>query len=136
MTPPPSDPDAGPHGPPVDAAEMLLRVIAAGAAALWIKPDGTASSLLFNPPKFSVDIESLSSVEKTLGRWPSGSGVAAFPAGGARTLGFDARHEPEHGNAAHANVYSDLGTSQRKKSARSLAALTVIRVPPVGSGGP
>ena len=133
-TPPSNDFDSGPpepRGPRVADAETLLRVITPGAAGSWIKPDGTASSLMFDPPLFSVDVERLSSVKQTLSRWPAGSGVAAFPAGGAWALGFHAHHHPELDNDAHANIYSELNNSQRKKAARTLAALTVIREPPV-----
>ncbi len=129
--PPPSDPDAGPYGPPVDDSETLLRVITPGALGSWIKSDGSASSLMFDPPKFSTNMESLTSVEDTLRRWPEGSRAAAFGAGVARTLGFFAHHEPEDDNHAHANVYCTFGSSQRKKAARALAALTRVLPAPV-----
>jgi hypothetical protein len=51
--------------------------------------------------------------------------IVAFNCGVARTLGFDARQEPDPkypGNHAHANVYFDGPNSTRKKQAKRLAA--------------
>ncbi len=48
--------------------------------------------------------------------------MVSFNCGQARDLGFDARHEPERNNPAHAHLYCD-GTpaKQRKKNAQRLA---------------
>ena len=115
--------------------ETLLRVISPGAAKSWIKADGTPTSLMFDPPVFSTDVESLTTIKQTLSRWPAGSGIGSFSASDARSWEFYAHHHPEHDNPAHANVYCDLNSSQRKKKAKELAAITVIRVPPVSPAG-
>ncbi len=64
------------------------------------------------------------SPEFTLAHLPCGSGIVQFNAGIARSLGFDARLEPDPEkpeNHAHANVYCLLGRNQRKKAAQRLA---------------
>lgn len=120
MTPDaPAEPPSA-QGPPVADGETLLRAVTPGAAKTWIV-DGRPTSAAFSHPKFSSDVFSLTNLAEFLARWPAGSQAVAYPAGAARRLGFDARHEPEHGNAAHANVYCDRPPSQRKKHARRLA---------------
>ena len=117
------------RGPPVPDGEMLHRVIVPGAAAVWC-PGGVLSSAAFSFPVFSADIAGLSEVAETLARWPAGSGIAGFSCSAARGLGFDPRHEPEHGNAAHANVYSSHSNSERKRQARRLASVCTLVVQP------
>lgn len=117
------------RGPPVPDDDTLHRVITPTAAAVWF-PNGVLSSAAFSFPVFSVDIARLSSAEQTLSRWPAGSGIVAFDCGQARQLGFDARHEPEHGNDAHANVYNDFPANERKRRARQLAAACVVVAAP------
>lgn len=121
--------DVAPHGPPVPGEETLHRVIVPTAAAVWF-PNGVLSSAAFSHPVFSTDIARLTTPEQTLSRWPTGSGIVAFNCGSARDIGFDARHEPEEGNAAHANVYSDFPTKERKRRARQLAELCTVLIPP------
>jgi len=116
-------------GPPVPPDDTLHRVIVPAAAAVWF-PNGVLSSAAFSFPVFSVDISRLATVEQTLSRWPAGSAVVAFNCGEARALGFDARHEPEHGNDAHANVNCGFPNNERKRRARQLAATCSIVVPP------
>lgn len=122
------------RGPPVPDADTLHRVIAPTAAAVWF-PNGVLSSAAFSFPVFSADVARLSPVEQTLARWPAGSGIAAFNCGQARQLGFDARHEPEQGNDAHAHVYNDFPANERKRRARQLAAACTLVVPPVPPTG-
>lgn len=122
------------RGPPVPDADTLHRVITPAAAAVWF-PNGVLSSAALSFPVFSADIARLSPTEQTLARWPPGSGIVAFLCGQARQLGFDARHEPELGNDAHANVYNDFPANERKRRARRLAAacaVVVVPVPPEG----
>jgi hypothetical protein len=122
------------RGTPVPDADTLHRVITPAAAAAWF-PNGLLSSAAFSFPVFSVDIARLSTPEQTLARWPVGSGIVGFNCGQARQLGFDARHEPEHGNGAHANVYNDFPTNERKRRARQLAAACAVVVAPVPPRG-
>ncbi len=117
------------RGPPVPDEDTLYRVIVPTAAAVWF-PNGVLSSAAFSHPVFSTDIARLSTPEQTLARWPAGSGIVAFNSGRARALGFDARYEPEHGNDAHANVYCDSPTKERKRRARQLAEMCVTIVVP------
>jgi hypothetical protein len=118
-----------PHGPPVPDEDTLYRVIVPAAAAVWF-PGGVLSSAAFSHPVFSADIARLTTPDQTLSRWPAGSGIVAFNCGAARAIGFDARHEPEDGNGAHANVYGPPGTKERKRHARRLADLcTVVTTP-------
>ena len=62
---------------------------------------------------------------------PSG-GMVSFNCGQARALGFNAIHEPEYGNPAHAHLYCDAAArpKERKKNAQKLARLCAIVVPP------
>ena len=110
-----------------------MRAVSPGAVASWL-PGGVPSSLMFAAPRFSADIERLTTLEESHARWPAGSAMVSFVAGDARVLGFVARHEPELGNAAHANVDSELGSSQRKKMARTLASKATVRIPPPVDG--
>ena len=121
--------DPAPSGPPVPDDDVLHRVVTPAAAAAWF-PGGRLSSAAFNFPVFSADVARLSPVADTLARWPAGSGVVGFGCGAARPLGFDARHEPEHGNPAHANVFNPCPTNERKRKARQLAALAAVVVAP------
>lgn len=130
MTPndPPAD-QLSQRGPAVDDSETLLRAITPKAAVAWL-PNGVPSSAIFSHPKFSADIERLTTLQNIVDRWGGGNGVVAFNAGYARSLGFHAHHEPEEGNDAHANVYCDHSPNERKRQARKLAASCQIRVQP------
>jgi hypothetical protein len=121
-------------GQPVADAETLHRVIVPAAAAVWF-PNGVLSSAAFNYPVFSVDVAGLAPVANTLARWPAGSGVVGFGCGVARGLGFDARHAPENGNDAHADVHCAHPPNERKRRARQLAGLCQVVVLP-GTPGP
>ena len=126
-----TDGDAGPNrrGPEVPNDETLLRAITPNAASTWF-PSGIPSSAIFSHPVFSTDVESLTTLEAMLNRWPPGSGIVSFSCGYARSIDFDARLEPEFANNAHANVYCDLPPNQRKRSARQLAEHCQIRIAP------
>lgn len=120
MTPDAPADQPPPKGPPVADGETLLRAVTPGAARTWIV-DGRPTSAAFSFPAFSSDVLSRTTVPDFLARWPAGSQAVAYSAGVARGLGFDARHEPEHGNDAHTNVYCDLPANERKRRARRLA---------------
>lgn len=125
-------PDPSPtddRGPPISDEATLHRVITPLAATAWF-PNGVVSSAAFSFPVFSVDVAGRTTVEATLARWPAGSGIVAFPCGEARSLGFDARHKPELGNDAHANVHCDQPPNERKRRARALAATSRVVVAP------
>ena len=93
------------------------------------------SSAAFAFPDFSTDVVSLAgSPDHTLAHLPAGSGVAQFNAAAGRSLGFDARLEPDPEsptNHAHANVYCSLAKNQRKKAAQKLAQehSRLVRIP-------
>jgi hypothetical protein len=121
-------PDESSHGPPVADDEHLLRGIL--RAEWWDSESGHLSSAIFGFPRFSAFIASMRSEEELLQRFRPGSGIVRFHCGTARLLGFDARHEPEQGDDAHANVYCNLKSSQRKRHARMLVeSAQVTRVP-------
>jgi hypothetical protein len=92
---------------------------------------GRPSSAIFHHPQFSADIASLTSLVEMQARWPEGTGIVSFLCSIARQLDFDARHEPENGNNAHANVYSDVPSNKRKRQARQLAAVCQVLIQPV-----
>lgn len=106
--------DVEPRGPAVPSDESLLRGIR--VPEWWDQQDEYVSPAIFGFPKFSSDIESMTTQDAALGRLPDGSGILRFNSGVARQLQFDAHHEPELGNDAHANVYR----TRRKKQARRL----------------
>ncbi len=61
--------------------------------------------------------------EQTILGRPEG-GVVSFCCGSARSIGFDARHEPDPNrpdNTAHANVYFDGSRGEQKRAAKKLA---------------
>ena len=120
------------HGPAVPDDDTLYRAVLPLAAAVWF-PNGVLSSAAFNYPVFSTDIARLTTTEQTLSRWEPGTGIVGFHCGTARGIGFDARHEPEEANDAHANVYSDFPPKERKRRARKLAdSCSVIVTPRTG----
>jgi len=122
------------RGPKVPDDERLYRAILPAAVPVWL-PAGKPSSAIFHHPQFSTDIASKTTPAELTTRWPEGTAFTAFSCGTARTLGFSAHHEPEHGNDAHANVYCDHGTSDRKKKARALAAQCEVVYLTSSSGG-
>lgn len=124
------------RGPAVPEEDTLHRAVLPLAAAVWF-PNGVLSSAAFNYPTFSTDIARLATVEQSLARWEVGTGLVGFNCGTARGIGFDARHEPEDGNDAHANVYSDFAPKERKRRARKLAeSCTVVVAPGTGPEPP
>src|SRR5436190_1408304 len=111
------------RGPAVPGDEWLYRVIVRSAAEVWY-PGGRVSSAAFHFPVFSVDIASRTTANDTLARFPPGSGLVAFLCSRGRELAFDAREEVDPAfptNLAHATVYCDIPSHQRKKRARALA---------------
>jgi hypothetical protein len=116
--------EAGARGPQVDAAEDLHRFIT--ARSFWVVEENRPSSAAFDqPPPISVNVASLTTVEEStrqlredLGK-PLG-GIISVGSGRARRFGFDARHEPENSNPAHAHLYYDGSNNSRKKNARKL----------------
>ncbi|HEY4761957.1 MAG TPA: hypothetical protein VIH42_15375 [Thermoguttaceae bacterium] len=118
------------RGPQVDPYEDLYRAI--HVSDWWDQsfnpPRVRSSAFSFSKP-FSVNIASIIGLEgairhmiEILGK-PQG-GIVSFNCGNARTLGFDARHEPDPNypdNKAHANVYYDGSNNSRKRAARLLA---------------
>lgn len=128
--------DAGQtRGPPVDAAETLYRFVP--VASFWVAVENRPSSSLFDdPPRVSVNVASLTTLEQCRQQLvdelqkPEG-GMVAFLCGLARDLGFDARHEPERGNPAHAHLYCDaIPPKQRKKNAQRLARSCQVAIQP------
>src|SRR5438874_1979110 len=118
-------PDDGTRGPPVDGQEDLYRLI---TTKDWWQND-RPSSAAFKLPKFSTNVVSLTTLEKTVEQLikllnkPKG-GVVQFNCGIARGFGFDARMELDQNfpeNTAHANVYHDGSGSRRKTDAKKLA---------------
>lgn len=114
--------DGTSRGPVVPDSDHLLRVIT--TASWWKTATDQPSSAAFNYPAFSADIGSKTTATKTLTRFRAGSGLVSFQSAKAKEIGFDPREEidpqfPE--NLAHATVYNDAGTSQRKRMARRLA---------------
>jgi hypothetical protein len=122
---------ADPSGPAVPDDDVLWRIIPPLARATWF-PMGVLSSAAFAFPVFSTDIERLTNQNDSLARWPAGSGIVAFDCATARSLDFDPRHEPEHGNTVHANVYSSFSNNERKRRARQLASrCRIVFMPPI-----
>lgn len=121
------------RGPDVPPHEDLLRVMM--HPHWWNEAEQRPSSALFAFAKFSAYIASLTTPDHPVrrlpeesGRFPAGSGVLSFQCGEARTLGYDARHEPENGDNSHAHVYCELNAKQRKKNFQKLLALATTRV--------
>ena len=120
-------PDVSARGPQVDAAEDLYRAI---HLSQWWNEEVTPPrprSAAFNWAKFSVNVASRIGEEGAVRHLadvlgcPHGA-IVAFNCGVARDLAFDARHEPENDNPAHAHVYYDGSNSSRKTRAKKLAS--------------
>lgn len=128
--------DADRRGPQVRPEETLHQFIT--VRSFWVAKENRPSSALFdNPPRVSVNIASLTTIDKCrrqlrkdLGK--PGGGMVSYNCGEARELGFDARHEPERGNQAHAHLYCDLDLSnkRRKRNAQRLARLCRVVIQP------
>ncbi len=119
-------------GPEVPPGEDLYRGLT--TPDWWVEQEKRPSSAAFTFPSFSVDVAALArSPTHTLAHLPAGCGLVAFNCGQARALGFNARLEPDSEqpqNTAHANVYCDLPTNQRKKRAQKLVALCRVILEP------
>ncbi len=123
-------------GPEVAPGEDLYRFVT--VRSFWVVPENRPSSSLFDdPPRVSVNVASLISIEKCKTQLmndfasPNG-GMVSFNCGQARQLGFDARHEPEKDNPAHAHLYCDEAAraTERKKNAQRLARLCTVVIQP------
>ncbi len=123
-------------GPEVPDKETLYRFVT--VSSFWVKKEKRPSSSLFdNPPRVSVNIASMTTKEECEHqlredlRHPEG-GMVSFNCGMARDLGFDARHEPEGNNQAHAHLYCDEDHSnkQRKRNALKLALECAVVIDP------
>jgi len=130
--------DESSRGPEIPAEEYLLRAIV--RPEWWNVAENRLSSGVLSHSKFSAFVESLIPPEHPLRSLPNGSppfpdgaGILRFNSGEARRHDFDARHEPENDDDAHANVYCDLNSNQRKKRIRELleCATTTVAVRPV-----
>ncbi len=127
--------DADTQGPPVAAKEKLYRFVT--VPSFWVAKEQRPSSSLFDqPPRVSVNVASLTDVEQCRRQLcedfhkPDG-GMVSFNCGKARELGFDARHEPEQNNPAHAHLYcADSAAKQRKKNAQRLARSCSMEIKP------
>jgi hypothetical protein len=113
------------RGTEVAGDEALLRGIV--RPEWWNAEEQRPSTAIFSFPKFSAYQETITPDTHPIRRlpagsdqFPDGSGVLRINCNAARLLGFDARHEPENGDEAHANVYCDLNSTQRKKRIRRL----------------
>ena len=112
------------RGPVVDPSEDLYRFIT--THSFWVVRENRPSSAAFDqPPPISLNVASLTTFEEStrqlheeMGK-PLG-GIISVGCGRARSLEFDARHEPENNNPAHANLYYDGSNKSRKKNARKL----------------
>jgi hypothetical protein len=122
--------DADTRGPQVDPAETLYRALV--VPEWWddsTDPPRVRSFAFKVDTPFSVNVASRMSLEGAVHHMqhvlhcPQG-GIVSFNCGQARSLRFDARHEPDPGfpeNDAHANVYYDGTNSSRKRAAKKLA---------------
>jgi hypothetical protein len=130
-----AEPSRGPEVPP---QEELLRAIV--RPEWWNGEENRVSSGILSHNKTSAFIDALApaghpirGLPKGSGQLPDGAGVLKFNCGTARQYDFDARHEPENGDNAHANVYCDLNSNQRKKRIRKLldASTTSVTTEPI-----
>ena len=128
--------DGTEKGQEVAPGEELYRFVT--VRSFWVIPENRPSSSLFDdPPRVSVNVASLTSIGKCKAQLindlasPNG-GIVSFNCGQARQLGFDARHEPEKDNPAHAHWYCDEAAKpkERKKNAQRLARLCTIVIQP------
>ena len=131
-----SEAGASERGPAVDANENLLRFIT--TPSFWVSAAQRPSSAAFDKPKFSVNIESLTSIAEhqrqltDVLKRPAG-GIVRFSCSAARALSFQAHAEIDDAypdNAAHAHVHDDGEDCTRKKRARSLATQCHVAVEP------
>jgi hypothetical protein len=123
-------------GAEVAPGEELYRFVT--VPSFWVASENRPSSSLFDdPPRVSVNVASLTTIEKCKAQLagelesPNG-GMVSFNCGHARALGFDARHEPENDNPAHAHLYCNAAAKpkERKKNAQRLARNCAIVIQP------
>ena len=128
--------DADKRGQQVSADETLYRFVT--VSSFWVTKQNRPSSSLFDdPPRVSVNVASMTSVQQCERQLredldSADGGMVSFNCGEARRLGFDARHEPEQNNKAHGHLYcSDTHSSnQRKKNAQRLARSCDVVIQP------
>jgi len=110
--------------PPVPDGEGLLRAVT--NSAWWLADQGRVSTATFEPPVFSVDQASRSSLADTAGRFRDVAVVVEFNCGVARGINLDAHDEIDSvdpTNLAHANVYcTDFEDVPKKKRKSRLRA--------------
>lgn len=128
--------DADKRKQPVSADETLYRFVT--VPSFWVTKQNRPSSSLFDdPPRVSVNVASMTTVQQCERQLredlcSAEGGMVSFNCGEARQLGFDARHEPELDNKAHGHLYCDdsLSSKQRKKKAQRLARSCDVVIPP------
>jgi len=128
--------EAAERGPAVEPNEALYRFVT--APSFWVAAENRPSSSLFDaPPRVSVNIASLTTIVRCRAQLSSElarpeGGMVSFNCGQARQLGFDARHEPENDNQAHAHLYTDAlaKPKERKRNAQRLARLCATIIQP------
>ena len=119
------------RGPQVAPHEELYRALYySGWWDLSVAPPRVSSFAFKVETPFSVNIASIIGLVGAIRHMieilnrPQG-GIVSFQCGNARSLGFDARQEPDPKypeNTAHANVYYNGSNNGRKKAAKRLAA--------------
>ena len=122
-------------GPEVAPGEELYRFVT--VHSFWVVAENRPSSSLFDdPPRVSVNVASLTTIENCLSQLrdelgsPDG-GIVSFNCGQARQLGFNARHEPEKDNPAHAHLYCEMDRpKERKRDGQRLARLCAVVIQP------
>jgi len=119
-------------GPIVPEHEDMFRGIT--TLDWWVADESRPSSAAFRNPDFSVDIVSLAvSPDHTLAHLRTGSGIVQFNSGEAQGIGLIPRQEPDPDhpeNHAHANVYNEGNSNQRKKRAQQLVKLCTVVISP------
>lgn len=136
-------PSATERGPSVPDHEELFRAITVPDWWLADPERPRPRSAAFSYPSFSTNIASMILLDGAIRhlaevlRCPNGA-IVGFSCRMAKELGFDPRQEldPAHpDNLAHANVYSDGGSSERKRRAKRLAEeyCRVAKPPTFGS---
>ena len=122
--------DADNRGPQVESAEDLYRAL--HVRDWWdlnVDPPRVSSFAFKVHTPFSVNVASMIGLEGAICHMQevlhsSQGGIVSFNCGKVRSLGFDARHEPDPDfpdNEAHANVYYHGSDSSRKRAAKKLA---------------
>jgi hypothetical protein len=94
-----------------------------------VKNDGTLSSANFIGPNTSINIERLTTFEKTLSGYEN-FGLARLTTGQIRELGEDVIHQPVEGNSDHAIIPGKRSIRTARKLARMA---NIVVMPKMGS---